>query len=96
LPEGRWRKDNIDVVCDRDRTTHVARLEDACAILRLNIQTVVPTTAPQSRFLYGDGVMSLTHYRVADTGEVKQVLACFCSTTCLLLWEHPQKLGLMQ
>ena len=47
-------------------------------------------------FLFGNGVMSLTHYRVTDTGEVKQGLACFCSTTCLLLWEHPEMLGLMQ
>jgi hypothetical protein len=46
-------------------------------------------------FLYGNGVMSLTHYRVADTGEVKQGLACFCSTTCLLPWEHPKMLGPM-
>jgi hypothetical protein len=33
---------------------------------------------------------------VTDTGDVKQGLVCFCSTTCLLLWEHPEMLGLMQ
>ena len=50
----------------------------------------------KSRFLYGQGVMSLAHYQVIDTGEVKQGLVCFCSTTCLLRWEHPTMLGLMQ
>jgi hypothetical protein len=57
-----------------------------------------PWECPECKghFLYGDGVMSLTHYRVADTGEIKQGLACFCSTTCLLLWEHPEMLGFMQ
>jgi hypothetical protein len=49
----------------------------------------------KNRFTYGKGVMSLAHYRVTDTGEVKQGLTCFCSTTCLLRWEHPTMLGLM-
>jgi hypothetical protein len=40
----------------------------------------------KSRFVYGEGVMALAPYRVTDTGEVKQGLACFCSTTCLLRW----------
>jgi hypothetical protein len=40
--------------------------------------------------------MSLAHYRVTDTGEVKQGLLCFYSTRCLLLWELPTMLGLMQ
>jgi hypothetical protein len=35
------------------------------------------------------------HYRMTDTGEVKQRLACFCSTTCLLRWDHPTMLGRM-
>ena len=47
------------------------------------------------KFLFGDGVMSLAHYRYTETGEVKQGLMCFCSTKCLLLWEHPTMLGLM-
>jgi hypothetical protein len=50
----------------------------------------------KSRFLYGDGVMSLAHYREIDTAEIKQRLLCFCSTKCLLLWEHPKMLGLIQ
>jgi hypothetical protein len=48
------------------------------------------------RFLCGHGVVSLTHYRVGDTKEVRRGLACFCSTTCLLRWEQPEMLGLMQ
>ena len=40
--------------------------------------------------------MSLAHYRETDTAEIKQGLLCFCSTKCLLLWEHPKMLGLMQ
>jgi hypothetical protein len=39
--------------------------------------------------------MSLTHYREADTDELKQGLICFCSTKCLLRWEHPTMLGRM-
>jgi hypothetical protein len=50
----------------------------------------------KSHFLYGDGVMSLAHYREIDTTEIKQGLLCFCSTKCLLLWEHPKMLGLIQ
>lgn len=50
----------------------------------------------QRNFLFGQGVVFLAHYRVTDTGDVKQGLVCFCSTTCLLLWEHPEMLGLMQ
>ena len=50
----------------------------------------------KSHFLYGDGVMSLAHYRESDTAEIKQGLLCFCSTKCLLLWEHPKMLGLIQ
>jgi hypothetical protein len=40
--------------------------------------------------------MSLTHYRVRDTEELRHGLACFCSTTCLLQWELPEMLGRMQ
>jgi hypothetical protein len=47
-------------------------------------------------FRYGDGFMSLTHYRVTATREIERGLACFCSTTCLLLWEHPRMMGLVQ
>jgi hypothetical protein len=50
----------------------------------------------QSHFRYGDGAMSLAHYREIDSGEIKQGLLCFCSTKCLLLWEQPTMLGLMQ
>jgi hypothetical protein len=57
-----------------------------------------PSECPECKrpFLYGDGAMSPAHYRVTDTGEVKQGLLCFCSTRCLLLWELPTMLGLMQ
>jgi hypothetical protein len=47
-------------------------------------------------FRYEDGFMSLAHYRVIATGEIGRGLACFCSTTCLLRWEHPTMLGLVQ
>lgn len=46
-------------------------------------------------FVCWQGVVSLAHYRVGDTEEVRRGLACFCSTACLLRWEHPQMLGLM-
>jgi hypothetical protein len=46
-------------------------------------------------FIYRKGVMSLSHYLDAETDEVRQGLMCFCSTTCLLGWEHPTMLGLM-
>ena len=36
-----------------------------------------------------DGVMSLTHYRDTESGELRRGLICFCSTQCLLRWEHP-------
>ena len=49
----------------------------------------------ERRFVYGAGVMSLTHYCVLETGEIKQGLMCFCSTRCLLCWEPPPMLGLM-
>ena len=57
-----------------------------------------PSECPECRkhFFYGDGAMSLAHYRETATGDVKQGLLCFCSTACLLLWEHPKMLGLMQ
>ena len=41
-----------------------------------------------------DGVVFLAHY-VAGPGRVGQSLMCFCSTRCLLLWEHPSTMGLM-
>jgi hypothetical protein len=40
--------------------------------------------------------MSLAHYRVIATGEIGRGLTCFCSTTCLLRWEHPTMMGLAQ
>jgi hypothetical protein len=46
-------------------------------------------------FVYEDGVVFLAHY-VAGSGRVGQGLMCFCSTRCLLLWEHPSTMGLMQ
>jgi len=64
-------------------------------VVARHLQTPWECPECKRRFPYGHGVMSLTHYRVVDTGEVKQGLACFCSTTCLLLWEHPAMLGLM-
>jgi hypothetical protein len=39
-------------------------------------------------------VVFLAHY-VAGPGRVGQSLMCFCSTRCLLLWEHPSTMGLM-
>jgi len=48
-----------------------------------------------SQFRYGDGVMSLTHYRDNESGELRRGLICFCSTQCLLRWEHPTMLGQM-
>jgi hypothetical protein len=48
------------------------------------------------RFPCGHGVISLTYYRVRYGEEVRQGLACFCSTACLLRWEQPEMLGLMQ
>jgi len=44
----------------------------------------------------GNGFMSLAYYRVIATGEIQQGLACFCSTTCLLRWEHTGMMGLVQ
>jgi hypothetical protein len=57
-----------------------------------------PWECPECKchFLFGQGVMSLATCRVTDTGEVEQGLVCFCATTCLLLWEHPKMLGLIQ
>ena len=58
---------------------------------------LTPSKCPECErdFIYGEGVMSLTHYRDLDTREVRQGLMCFCSTSCLLGWEHPAMLGLM-
>ena len=39
--------------------------------------------------------MSLTHYRDNESGELRRGLICFCSTQCLLRWEHPTMLGQM-
>jgi hypothetical protein len=49
-----------------------------------------PWTCPvcKSQLLYGNGVMSVVHCCDTETGEVKQALACFCSTTCLLRAPH--------
>jgi hypothetical protein len=47
-------------------------------------------------FVCGEGVMSLTHYRHGSTRKLRHGLACFCSIPCLLQWEHPAMLGLMQ
>ena len=65
-------------------------------VLPQHLQT--PWECPECgrRFPCGDGVMSLTHYRVRDTEELRHGLACFCSTTCLLQWELPEMLGRMQ
>jgi hypothetical protein len=51
---------------------------------------------PEHFVIYGDGFMSLAHYRVTATGEIEQGFACFCSTTCLPLWEHSRMMGLVQ
>ena len=57
-----------------------------------------PWKCPECKtpFVYGSGVISLAHYQESDAGEVRQGLICFCSTTCLLRWEHPSLLGPMQ
>ena len=71
----------------------------------LHPQEFVPSRYLQTRwrcpeckapFVYGNGVMSLAHYQETDTGEVRHGLMCFCSTACLLRWEHPGLLGPMQ
>jgi hypothetical protein len=38
---------------------------------------------------------TVAYYRVTGTGEIGSGLACFCST-CLLGWEHPTMMGLVQ
>jgi hypothetical protein len=48
------------------------------------------------QFRYGDGFMALAYYRVVATGKIQRGLACFCSTTCLLRWENPRMMGLVQ
>jgi hypothetical protein len=48
------------------------------------------------QFRCGNGFMSLAYYRVTATGEIQQGLACFCSTACLLRWENPRMMGLVQ
>jgi hypothetical protein len=65
-------------------------------VLAKHLQTTRECPECGCDFLCGHGVVSLTHYRVGDTDEVRQGLACFCSTTCLLRWEAPEMLGLMQ
>ena len=56
-----------------------------------------PWQCPECKtaFLYGNGVIFFAHYCEADTGKVRRGLLCFCSTRCLLDWEHPALLGLM-
>jgi hypothetical protein len=56
-----------------------------------------PWKCPECKtpFRYGNGVMSLAHYQHMDSKEIRQGLMCFCSTACLLRWEHPQLLGRM-
>jgi len=60
-----------------------------------NLQTPCRCPECERRFVYQDGVMSLAHYREVYSGKVGQALICFCSTQCLLGWEHPTMLGLM-
>jgi hypothetical protein len=64
-------------------------------VLPQHLQT--PWDCPECgcRFLCEQGVMSLTHYRLVDTKELKHGLACFCSTACPLRWEQPEMLGRM-
>ena len=69
-------------------------LQPAEFILRQYLQTPCRCPECESPFLFGKGVMSLSHY-LDETDQVKQALICFCSTRCLLLWEHPTMLGLM-
>lgn len=64
-------------------------------VLRRYLQTPWKCPECKTRFLYGEGVMSLAHYEEIESGSVKQGLMCFCSTACLLRWEHPDLLGLM-
>ena len=60
-----------------------------------NLQTPWECPECSRSFAFGQGVVSLTHYRVSDTEEVRRGLVCFCSTACLLRWEQPNLLGLM-
>jgi len=57
----------------------------------------MPSNCPEcdGSFIYGHGVMSLTHYCDLNTKELQRGLMCFCSTRCLLRWEHPTLLGQM-
>lgn len=64
-------------------------------IVRQQLESLCKCPECESRFIYGEGVMSLSHYLDVETDEVRQGLMCFCSTTCLLSWEHPTMLGLM-
>jgi hypothetical protein len=73
---------------------HSLRPEDF--VLPQHLQTPWECPECSCRFPCGLGVVSLTHYRVGGTEEVRQGLACFCSTACLLRWEQPETLGLMQ
>jgi hypothetical protein len=47
-------------------------------------------------FIFAKGAIALSHYHEMETGQLRRGLMCFCSTRCLLRWEHPRMLGLMQ
>jgi hypothetical protein len=64
-------------------------------IVRHQLKSLCKCPECENPFIYGEGVMSLSHYLDVGTDEVRQGLMCFCSTTCLLRWEHPTMLGLM-
>ena len=45
------------------------------------------------QFVFGNGVVFLSHFRDRQTKEITLGLMCFCSIECGLLFEHPSFLG---
>jgi hypothetical protein len=70
-------------------------LQPASFIVREHLGASCKCPECERRFRYRDGVMALAHYRAPESDDVRQGLLCFCSTSCLLSWEHPTMLGLM-
>jgi hypothetical protein len=70
-------------------------MQPAQFIVRGHLESPCKCPECERAFRYGEGVMSLAHYRDVETDAVRQGLMCFCSTRCLLQWEHPTMLGLM-
>jgi hypothetical protein len=84
---------DFPAICPESQMLH--SLRPAAFIVPQALKTTCKCPECERRFQYGKGVMSLGHYRDVETDDVRQGLMCFCSTTCLLQWEHPSMLGLM-